>query len=115
MGKFHGGSQVAFVDILTSLAIMLFDSKERLMHVSLNLTTDFIGSGSLGESVYFKATVKKIGRSVAFTQCDIFGPDLKLISSSAHTKMFAPSQIKLDQFEELKKNFRPLAQSRPKL
>jgi acyl-coenzyme A thioesterase PaaI-like protein len=42
-----------------------------LLSVSLNLTQDFLNAGEIGEDVYVKAIVKKLGKSIAFTECVI--------------------------------------------
>ena len=88
MGKIHGGAMATWVDVLTSLAIFAFDEKERIMSVSINITQDFINAGNIGEDIYFKAVVKKLGRNIAFTECVIYNQDMKILSTASHKKAF---------------------------
>ena len=46
-GNIHGGAIVTWVDIVTSAAITGFDMKNRRIHVSLSLSTDFINAGKI--------------------------------------------------------------------
>ena len=88
MGKIHGGAMATWVDVITSLAISGFDEKQRLLSVSLNLTQDFLNAGEVGEDVYFKAIVKKLGKSIAFTECVILNSKMQILSTATHKKAF---------------------------
>ena len=88
MGKVHGGAMATWVDCVTSMGILALDKKERLTHVSVNLAVDYVSGASIGDDLYFKVDVTKVGRSLAFTRCDILLEDGTLVASGTHTKAF---------------------------
>ena len=88
MGKIHGGALATWVDVITSLAISGLDEKQRLLSVSLNITQDFLNAGEIGDDIYFKAIVKKLGKNIAFTECVIMNSKMNVLSTATHKKAF---------------------------
>ena len=95
---------MTFMDILSSMLAFVFDKHDRYINVSLNITCDYIGAGAIGETIYFKCIVKKIGKSVCFLETQIYGQKLNLISSCTHKKMYMPSPNN-QAIEDLRKKY----------
>ncbi len=58
------------------------------MSVSLNITQDFLNAGEIGGDIYFKGIVKKLGKSIAFTECVILNSKMQILSTATHKKAF---------------------------
>ena len=69
MGKIHGGAMMTWVDSLTSIAVFAFDQKKRMFSVTVNMSVDCVRAGKLGEDIYIKADVLKVGKNLVFTEC----------------------------------------------
>jgi len=66
------------------LAIFAFDAKQRSEWVSLNISQDYPNAALPGKSLYIKATVRKIGKSLAFADCVIMDDKFKVASTGTH-------------------------------
>ena len=91
-GKIHGGAMVTWLDCLTSLAIFAFDKSDRMESVSLNMTADFMNAASQ-KPLLFKVIVRKIGKMIAFTECEILDEKFKLLASCTHKKAFINAKV----------------------
>ena len=94
-GKIHGGAMVTWLDCLTSLSIYAFDKFDRMESVSLNMTADFMNAGSQ-EPILFKVKVLKIGKQIAFTECEILDQNFRLLASCTHKKAFINAKVNLN-------------------
>ena len=84
----HGGAMVTWLDCLTSLGIYAFDAKDRIVWMSLGITADYINAHKLGKPAYFDVRILKIGKSVAFTEMNMYDQNMKIVSSMTHKKAF---------------------------
>ena len=96
---------MGLVDIMSSNALQVFDQQDRIMHVSLNLTSDFYGIGKVGSTIFIKNNVKKIGGSVAFLETIIFDEEMGLVSVSSHKKMFNKKAPPMKPFMDIRKKY----------
>ena len=92
MGGVHGGAIACWVDVVTSIAIYALDPKSRMFHVSAQMSIDYIDSAREGAKLEFVAIVHKIGRSLAFTSCELF-QNGKLFATGTHKKAFVIAKI----------------------
>ena len=95
IGKIHGGAMVTWVDALTSIAVYVFDQKHRAYSVTISMAIDCVRVGNLGEDIYIKADVLKVGKSLAFTECQILNSNQHLIASATHKKAFVNKDAKM--------------------
>ena len=95
MGTVHGGAIASWVDIITSMAIFAFDKLTRTRTVTLDLSTDYMSAGQVGEDIVFVATVMKSTKKFAFTKCDCFAKSGRLMSTSTHKKVYINHDGKL--------------------
>ena len=88
MGSIHGGAFMTWVDIVTTTAIVALDPHKRVMSVSLSLTQDFLNAGKEGEPLFMKAIIRKLGKTIAFTECIMMNEKGKVLSTATHKKAF---------------------------
>lgn len=84
IGSVHGGALATWNDLTTSMAIYAFDSKQRSEWVSLNISQDYPNAALPGKALFLKATVRKIGKSLAFADCQIMDESMKVVSTGTH-------------------------------
>lgn len=96
IGSVHGGALATWTDLTTSLAIFAFDQKQRSEWVSLNISQDYPSAALPGKALYMKATVRKIGKSLAFADCQIMDDQFRVVSMGTHKMThIEPRQAKL--------------------
>ena len=93
MGTIHGGAIATWVDVVTSAAILMLDAKERIASVSVNLDVDYMTAAPKGSDVYFRTRVSKIGKSLAFTSCDVCNTGGTVLAKSTHIKAFVVAKM----------------------
>lgn len=84
IGSVHGGALATWTDLTTSLAIFAFDQQQRSEWVSLNISQDYPNAALPGKALYMKASVKKIGKTLSFADCQILNEDFKVVSTGTH-------------------------------
>lgn len=81
-GLAHGGLIAALADNAMGLACVL--AGEGLGGVvTVNLSVDLIGSAKIGDWLSFRATPLRIGRSLAFAECEIAAAERRVARASA--------------------------------
>jgi len=93
IGSIHGGAHATWTDLTTSLAIFAFDAKKRSEWVTLNLAQDYPSAALPGKALHMKATVRKIGKALAFAECQIMDDKFRVVSVGTH-KMTAIDKVK---------------------
>eukprot|EP01098_Paradermamoeba_levis_P011910 TRINITY_DN5127_c0_g1_i1.p1 TRINITY_DN5127_c0_g1~~TRINITY_DN5127_c0_g1_i1.p1 ORF type:complete len:259 (-),score=77.91 TRINITY_DN5127_c0_g1_i1:169-885(-) len=84
-GTLHGGAICTIVDIVGTMAMLTLNPLKP--GVSIDLNTSFLAAVPIGESVIIEGKVLKQGKSLAFTQVDLYRKkDKVLIASGRHTK-----------------------------
>ena len=82
----HGGMITALADI--AIGYRLVRSRKPLMwSMSLSLNTDFVGAAPLGCWLEARATLRRVGSSIAFVACDL--------STDGKTVAIASSVLKI--------------------
>ena len=82
----HGGMITALADI--AIGYRLVRSRKPLMwSLSLSLNTDFVGTAPLGCWLEARATLRRVGSSIAFVACDL--------STEGKTVAIASSVLKI--------------------
>ena len=84
IGSVHGGALATWTDLTTSMAIYAFDAKKRSEWVSLNISQDYPNAALPGNALYMKASVRKIGRTLAFADCQIMDEHYRVASTGTH-------------------------------
>ena len=84
IGSVHAGALATWTDLTTTLAIFAFDSKQRSEWVSLNISQDYPNAALPGKALYMKAAVLKIGRTLAFADCQIMDEKFRVASTGTH-------------------------------
>ncbi|SDY91845.1 uncharacterized domain 1-containing protein [Modestobacter sp. DSM 44400] len=80
-GFLHAGVLVAVADVVMGhTAHRVGGSGDGL--VTASLTTDFLGSAHLGDWVQGVATVRRVGRQLAFTACEFTAAGRPLLAAS---------------------------------
>lgn len=89
----HGGMTAAFADILTSYAV--YSSQEPRGEVlTISLTTDFLSAAPLGAWVEGCGKVVAMGKTVAFSTCQIHADGKLIAHASGKFKIRAKPAIK---------------------
>jgi acyl-coenzyme A thioesterase 13 len=84
-GTLHGGVITTLVDVVGTMALLSVDPLRA--GVSVELSTSFVSAAKVGESVRVVGKVVKTGKSLGFTQVDIFRTsDGKPVATGRHTK-----------------------------
>lgn len=86
------------IDTATTVAIAAADRKNR-SNVSSDLSVSFMNAAPVGEDIFILSEVTKIGKRLAFTQCDLFNQQEILLLSGRHTKAFIEGSFDLDKKE----------------
>uniref|UniRef100_A0A914DQI0 Acyl-coenzyme A thioesterase 13 n=1 Tax=Acrobeloides nanus TaxID=290746 RepID=A0A914DQI0_9BILA len=87
MNTLHGGATATLVDIVTTTALMATERGEP--GVSVDLTVSYLAPAKLNSTVVFDASVLRMGKTLAYTKCDLFSKeDNKLLATGLHTKAF---------------------------
>lgn len=86
MGSIHGGALTTIVDCATTLAILNVDRKLR-KSVSAELNFSFMNPATTKDHILIRAECSKVGKTLAFTQADIFTEEgLKIVGKGQHIK-----------------------------
>jgi len=85
-GTLHGGAIASLVDIVGTLALLAQDASKG--GVTVELSTSYCSSAKLGSRVTIHGKTLKLGKSLGFTQVDVFSEAGALIASGRHTKAF---------------------------
>ncbi|MBY0520784.1 MAG: PaaI family thioesterase [Sphingomonas sp.] len=81
-GLAHGGLIAALADNAMGLACVL--ATEGLGGVvTVNLSVDLIGSARIGDWIEFRARPVRVGRTLAFAECQVTTPDRLIARASA--------------------------------
>ena len=88
-GTLHGGAISTLVDVAGTLALLSVDPTRPGISIEMNQT--FCAPAKVGDEIMVRGTVLRYGRSLGFTQVDIFhgnetGP---LVATGRHTKAFS--------------------------
>ena len=86
MGNIHGGALTTIVDCATTLAILNVDKNLR-KSVSAELSFSFMNPATTQDHLLIRAECPKIGKSLAFTNADLFIEEsLKIVGKGSHIK-----------------------------
>ena len=86
----HGGAISTLVDVAGTLALLSVDPTRPGISIEMNQT--FCAPARVGDEIFVRGTVLRYGRSLGFTQIDIFrGGDATgpLVATGRHTKAFS--------------------------
>ena len=86
-GSLHGGAAATIVDTATTIAIAACDSKNRV-NVTSDLSMTYMGAAYLNTDLYVLSKVNRIGKRLAFTECNFYDESGDLLVSGRHTKAF---------------------------
>lgn len=81
-GTTHGGALATLVDLTTTISILKV-TPNRTTSISLN--TEFLAGTKPSDEIKIETTIKKAGRNVIFTSCEMFHGD-KLVCTGTHIK-----------------------------
>lgn len=86
MGSIHGGALTTILDCATTLAILKVDKNLR-KSVSAELNFSFMNPATIKDHILIRAECTKVGKTLAFTQGDIFIEEtLKMVGRGQHLK-----------------------------
>jgi uncharacterized protein (TIGR00369 family) len=85
-GQFHGGPIASFIDVVGDYAVAMAVGGGV---PTMNLRIDYLRP-AIGAFLDGTATVRRIGKTVAIVDIDVFGPDGKLVAIGRGT--YSPSQ-----------------------
>ncbi|EGG20768.1 thioesterase superfamily protein [Cavenderia fasciculata] len=91
MSSLHGGVIATLVDIISSMAIMMFSGKGT-PSVSVDLVINYANAATVGQTLYIESCAYKIGRNLAFTDTIIKG-DKGIIAKGSHNKFILEPKI----------------------
>ena len=80
-GFLHAGVLVAVADVVMGHTA-LRAAPSGSAGVTVSLTTDFVGSAQRGDRVDGRATVRRVGRQLAFTSCEFTAAGRLLLAAS---------------------------------
>lgn len=84
-GTLHGGAISSLVDIVGTMALLAKDHTRGGVSVDLNVT--YLKAAKVGETVKVRGRVLRLGKSLGFTQVDIFASDaVTILATGRHTK-----------------------------
>jgi acyl-coenzyme A thioesterase 13 len=95
-GTLHGGATATIIDIVGTLALLARDPTRG--GVSLELNSSYLRAAVIGDRVICVGKVTKYGKSVGFTQVDLYRGARKeenAIASGRHTKYLDVGKSKL--------------------
>jgi acyl-coenzyme A thioesterase 13 len=88
----HGGFSATLVDVISTLAFIARDPTKA--GVSLDLNVTYMAAPKIGERVIVEARALRIGKSVGFSQVDLYREkDGELLVTGRHTKAFQQSKL----------------------
>jgi len=92
VGTVHGGLVLSLTDTLGSLAVA---SKGHYMTgVSTDVGTSFVRpAGRVGDTLFAKAVLTGMGKSLAYTRVDFTNPAGELVAYGYHTKYIGKSSL----------------------
>lgn len=92
LGGIHGTTSAAIIDFLAGMAIVAKSGGEKT-GVSTDIHISYVSSARMGDTVEAECWVHKLGRSMAFTTCEIRkvdgGGKPKVLVTGSHTKFVA--------------------------
>lgn len=87
-GTLHGGMSATLVDIVSSMAIV--DHQEESLGklgVSVDMNISYLNGAKAGEQLLIEGRASKIGKTLAFLECEIKSKDTnKIVVKGTHTK-----------------------------
>merc|ERR1719397_2047032 len=84
-GNLHGGCSAQLVDNVTTMALMIEDGGKPGVSVDMNI--NYLKGATVGQEVLVTAKTLKVGRTLAFTQCEITNKKTgALLVKGSHTK-----------------------------
>lgn len=90
-GTLHGGQTATLTDIVTARAVGVTVKDQGM--ASVEIAVSYMLPVKIGDTVVITANVLKIGRNIAFTDCEFRRKsDGKLAAKGKHTLAFLPSQ-----------------------
>ncbi|KAJ8034005.1 Acyl-coenzyme A thioesterase 13 [Holothuria leucospilota] len=84
VGTLHGGLISTLVDSATSLALMT--TENATPGVSVNLAISIIKAARIGDKMTIEAEVLKQGRTLAFTEAELFNQNGDILATGHHVK-----------------------------
>ena len=98
----HGGATSTLVDIATTFAISGFDRSLR-HSVSIELSCYYLNPIHLNSNILIHCKAPKIGKSIAYSYCDIYDYDSKkLLVNASHIKAMLEKTWQDDDKEKIK-------------
>lgn len=95
LGGIHGTTSAAIIDFSAGMAIVAQSGGEKT-GVSTDIHISYVSSARVGDTVEVECWVHKLGRSMAFTTCeirkkavDVGGGKPKVLVTGSHTKFVA--------------------------
>lgn len=83
-GTLHGGAIATLVDVVGTIALLTKDPTRA--GVTVEMSTSYLKAAKGGETVKIVGQVLKAGKTLGFTQVDIFNAKGDLLASGRHTK-----------------------------
>jgi len=87
LGLLHGGIAAAIADEVIGIAVASLDLPGR--YVSINLTTDFMDSAKLGDTIYATATIDRAGKTLVHGTCRITHPKRQKVLAFSSSNLVA--------------------------
>lgn len=85
-GSLHGGFISSLVDIVGSMSVSSYGKKYN-RHVSANINVSFMRGTKINDEVIVIGKCEKLGRSLAFTEVELYNKNTKkLLAEGKHTK-----------------------------
>jgi len=81
-GRVHGGVLAAISDDI--MGALTFINDPQGFNPAINLSIDFISSAKLGDTIVARASMVRAGQAAFNVNCDIFGPDGRLVSRASN-------------------------------
>lgn len=69
-GRLHGGALAGFLDVALGISILLQPGASSA-NVTVSLTIDFMDAGWSGEWLEAEVSIPKLGKRLAFAQCEV--------------------------------------------
>lgn len=91
LGGIHGTTSAALIDFSAGMSIVAKSGGEKT-GVSTDIHISYVSSARVGDTVEIECRLNKLGRSMAFTTCEIRkvgGDTKKVLVTGSHTKFVA--------------------------
>ncbi len=86
-GTLHGGATSTVVDVLGTMALLSMDPARP--GVTVEMSTSFLNSVKVGDTVDVRGRVTKYGKKLGFTEIELTSRTTgKLVATGRHTKFF---------------------------